>query len=296
MQYIFSLISDYTKVFVSLLQSFTVRDLFDIAIVTLIAYLVICLFRDSRAGQLVKGLILLAVFFFLSNVFKLQMVTSLLSYFFQYAFIAVLIVFQPEIRKALEQIGRSDFGSKFSSFFGGGTNEEYVKQTREAINAVCDAVQILQGLKMGALIIFERETNLNEIVETGTIINADASGQIIGNIFFNKAPLHDGAMIIRNGKVLCAGCILPLTKNDSLSASLGTRHRAGIGMSEDSDAVIVIVSEETAQISIAVNGELERDFSKDSLRRKLYSYLLPEEQDKNGVKNSVLSFIRRSKS
>ncbi len=295
MQYLFSLLSDYSKVFVNLLQSFTVRDLFDIVIVTLIAYLVICLFRDSRAGQLVKGLILLAVFFFFSNVFKLQMVTSLLSYFFQYAFIAVLIVFQPEIRKALEQIGRSDIGSRFSAFFGGSTNEEYVKKTREAINAVCDAVQYLQGLKMGALIIFERETNLTEIADTGTMINADASDQIIGNIFFNKAPLHDGAMIIRDGKVLCAGCILPLTKNDTLNASLGTRHRAGIGMSEDSDAIIVIVSEETAQISVAVNGELERNFTKDSLRRKLYSFMLPDEKENKSVKNSVLSFIRRSK-
>ena len=151
-------------------------------------------------------------------------------------------------------------------------------QIRKAITAVVDGVGILQQLKMGALIVFERKTKLGDIIETGTQINCEPSGQIVGNIFFNKAPLHDGAMIIRDGMIHAAGCILPLTKNTSVSAELGTRHRAALGVSEESDAVVVVVSEETGQISVAVNGVLARRFTRDTLRDVLEGYLIPQEE------------------
>ena len=153
-----------------------------------------------------------------------------------------------------------------------------------------DGVGILQQLKMGALIVFERKTKLGDIIETGTQINCEPSGQIVGNIFFNKAPLHDGAMIIRDGMIHAAGCILPLTKNASVSAELGTRHRAALGVSEESDAVAVVVSEETGQISVAVNGVLARRFTRDTLRDVLESYLIPQEEKTSTVSRG-LSFL-----
>lgn len=294
MNSVIKFISDYAKIIANIMPNFGVIDLIDVFIVAILIYFAFSLFRDSRAGQLIKGVIVLLVGYFLAKLADLKMVTSLIEYFIQFAFVTVLVIFQPEIRKALEKF--SNIGSLARSILPGQKDEESIRKTRNAINSVCDAVQMLQGLKMGALIIFERTTSLGEIVETGTLINADPSGELIGNIFFNKAPLHDGAMIIRNGKVLAAGCILPLTKRETLNSSLGTRHRAGIGMSEESDAVIVIVSEETAQISIAVNGEIERNYSKDSLRRKLYSYLLPDEDDSRSDKTkSILAKLRRTK-
>ncbi len=294
MESVIKYISDYAKIIANIMPNFGVIDLVDVFIVAILIYFAFSLFKDSRAGQLIKGVVVLMVGYFLAKLADLKMVTSLIEYFIQFAFVTVLVIFQPEIRKALEKF--SNIGSLARSILPGQKDEENIRRTRNAINSVCDAVQMLQGLKMGALIIFERTTSLGEIVESGTLINADPSGELIGNIFFNKAPLHDGAMIIRNGKVLAAGCILPLTKRESLNSSLGTRHRAGIGMSEESDAVIVIVSEETAQISIAVNGEIERNYSKDSLRRKLYSYLLPDEDDSRSDKTmSILAKLRRTK-
>ena len=202
----------------------------------------------------------------------------LLAYFFQFAFVAILIVFQPEIRKALEQVGRNNVGQSIAAVVTGRDRSYDRAQIRKAINAVVDGVGILQQLKMGALIVFERKTKLGDIIETGTQINCEPSGQIVGNIFFNKAPLHDGAMIIRDGMIHAAGCILPLTKNTSVSAELGTRHRAALGVSEESDAVVVVVSEETGQISVAVNGVLARRFTRDTLRDVLEGYLIPQEE------------------
>lgn len=206
------------------------------------------------------------------------MVSRVLAYFFQFAFVAILIVFQPEIRKALEQVGRNNVGQSIAAVVTGRDRSYDRAQIRKAINAVVDGVGILQQLKMGALIVFERKTKLGDIIETGTQINCEPSGQIVGNIFFNKAPLHDGAMIIRDGMIHAAGCILPLTKNTSVSAELGTRHRAALGVSEESDAVVVVVSEETGQISVAVNGVLARRFTRDTLRDVLEGYLIPQEE------------------
>lgn len=263
---------------VSIAMNFQFKDAVDIIIVALLIYGVVKLVRETRAGQLVKGLFLLVILFVISSYFNLVMVSRVLAYFFQFAFVALLIVFQPEIRKALEQVGRNNVGQSIAAAVTGRDRSHDRAQIRKAINAVVDGVGILQQLKMGALIVFERKTKLGDIIATGTQINCEPSGQIVGNIFFNKAPLHDGAMIIRDGMIHAAGCILPLTKNTSVSAELGTRHRAALGVSEESDAVVVVVSEETGQISVAVNGVLARRFTRDTLRDVLEGYLIPQEE------------------
>lgn len=275
---VFEAIASWWEWMVSIAMNFQFKDAIDIIIVAFLIYGVVKLVRETRAGQLVKGLFLLVILFIISSYFNLVMVSRVLAYFFQFAFVAILIVFQPEIRKALEQVGRNNVGQSIAAVVTGRDRSYDRAQIRKAINAVVDGVGILQQLKMGALIVFERKTKLGDIIETGTQINCEPSGQIVGNIFFNKAPLHDGAMIIRDGMIHAAGCILPLTKNTSVSAELGTRHRAALGVSEESDAVVVVVSEETGQISVAVNGVLARRFTRDTLRDVLEGYLIPQEE------------------
>lgn len=275
---VFEAIASWWEWMVSIAMNFQFKDAADIIIVAFLIYGVVKLVRETRAGQLVKGLFLLVILFIISSYFNLVMVSRVLAYFFQFAFVAILIVFQPEIRKALEQVGRNNVGQSIAAVVTGRDRSYDRAQIRKAINAVVDGVGILQQLKMGALIVFERKTKLGDIIETGTQINCEPSGQIVGNIFFNKAPLHDGAMIIRDGMIHAAGCILPLTKNTSVSAELGTRHRAALGVSEESDAVVVVVSEETGQISVAVNGVLARRFTRDTLRDVLEGYLIPQEE------------------
>lgn len=275
---VFEAIASWWEWMVSIAMNFQFKDAVDIIIVAFLIYGVVKLVRETRAGQLVKGLFLLVILFIISSYFNLVMVSRVLAYFFQFAFVAILIVFQPEIRKALEQVGRNNVGQSIAAVVTGRDRSYDRAQIRKAINAVVDGVGILQQLKMGALIVFERKTKLGDIIETGTQINCEPSGQIVGSIFFNKAPLHDGAMIIRDGMIHAAGCILPLTKNTSVSAELGTRHRAALGVSEESDAVVVVVSEETGQISVAVNGVLARRFTRDTLRDVLEGYLIPQEE------------------
>lgn len=275
---VFEAIASWWEWMVSIAMNFQFKDAVDIIIVAFLIYGVVKLVRETRAGQLVKGLFLLVILFIISSYFNLVMVSRVLAYFFQFAFVAILIVFQPEIRKALEQVGRNNVGQSIAAVVTGRDRSYDRAQIRKAINAVVDGVGILQQIKMGALIVFERKTKLGDIIETGTQINCEPSGQIVGNIFFNKAPLHDGAMIIRDGMIHAAGCILPLTKNTSVSAELGTRHRAALGVSEESDAVVVVVSEETGQISVAVNGVLARRFTRDTLRDVLEGYLIPQEE------------------
>lgn len=258
-----------------LLRRFSFKDAIDVAIVTLLLYALIKLVRDTRAGQLVKGIILLVALYLLSFYGDLLMLNSILRAFLQSTVIMVVILFQPEIRKALEQVGHSKPVQSITSNLGGKSRDG--AETRAAIEGVVEATAILQQLRMGALIVFERQTKLGEIISTGTLVDAGPSGQLIANIFFNKAPLHDGGMIIRGGRVCAAGCILPLTASDSVSAELGTRHRAAIGMSENSDAVVVVVSEETGQISIAVGGKLTRNYNRVTLSETLFAELIGTE-------------------
>lgn len=256
------------EMILDLARQFALKDAVDVAIITLLLYSAIKLLRETRAGQLVKGIILLVVLFLISSWQDLLMLNAILRMFLQSGIVIVVILFQPEIRKALEQVGHSKVAQSLVSAVSVKETEDKA-QIRKAIEGVVDATQILQQMRMGALIVFERKTKLGEIVATGTVVEAAPSAQLIANIFFNKAPLHDGAMIIREGKVYAAGCILPLTSNENVSAELGTRHRAALGISENSDAVVVVVSEETAQISIALEGKLTRNYNRVTLREVL---------------------------
>lgn len=278
--------------FLELMRQFRAVDVLDIVVVAFLIYSLIKLVRETRAEQLVKGLLIMVIAWVLSSQLNLKMISTLLDNFFQFGIIAMLVVFQPELRRALEQIGRTKIGTRA---FGGIKEEEsLLEQERMCINAVVEAAAAFQKSKTGALIVFERQTKLGEIIDTGTVVNATPSAQIIGNIFFNKAPLHDGAMIIRKGMIYAAGCILPLTKNDSLSVDLGTRHRAAVGMSENSDAVILVVSEETGTISLAINGVITRNYTRETLKGALENEILPD-QAEDGDRRPIFSSFRRMK-
>ena len=263
------------------MQSFKVTDVLDIVIVSFLIYSLIKIMRETRAEQLVKGILILLIAFAVSSIFNLKMLNTLFVSFFQFSVLAVLIVFQPELRSALEHIGRSKIGKYWTGLASSSVEEEQLKQIRKCINCVVEVANKFQKSKTGALIVFERSTKLGEIIDTGTVIDAVPSVEMIGNVFFNKAPLHDGAMVIRNGKVHAAGCILPLTKNNDISTDLGTRHRAALGISENSDAVIVIVSEETGTISIAKNGIITRNYTRETLSMALEEDLIPKEPEKS---------------
>ena len=276
-------IAQLGQTILNLARNFTFKDAVDVAIVTILLYSAIKLVRETRAGQLVKGIILLVVLFLISSWQNLLMLNAILRAFLSSGIVIVVILFQPEIRKALEQVGHSKVAQSLVSAVSTKESEDMAK-TRKAIEGVVDATQILQQLRMGALIVFERKTKLGEIVATGTVVEAAPPAQLIANIFFNKAPLHDGGMIIREGQVYAAGCILPLTSNENVSAELGTRHRAALGMSENSDAVVVVVSEETGQISIAMEGKLTRNYNRVTLREVLESALIGSPEETTGSK------------
>lgn len=280
---------------VALLHTFSLSDALDVLLVSFIIYNGIKLIRETRAEQLVKGIIILMGVYAASVVIHLNMMRTLLDYFFNFTIIALLVIFQPEIRRALEQIGRSKLGGKYWFQISSEEAEKALQKKRKCLNAVVEASGKFQKSKTGALMVFEMQTKLGDIIDTGTIVNAEPSVPLIGNIFWNKAPLHDGAMVIRDGVIYAAGCILPLTKSDTVSVDLGTRHRAAIGMSENSDAVVVVVSEETGQISIAVNGVLTRNYTRETLQSALEALLLPEENANGEKRTSRIPSIRRGR-
>ena len=281
--------------FVALIHTFSLSDALDVLLVSFIIYNGIKLIRETRAEQLVKGIIILMGVYAASVVIHLNMMRTLLDYFFNFTIIALLVIFQPEIRRALEQIGRSKLGGKYWFQISSEEAEKALQKKRKCLNAVVEASGKFQKSKTGALMVFEMQTKLGDIIDTGTIVNAEPSVPLIGNIFWNKAPLHDGAMVIRDGVIYAAGCILPLTKSDTVSVDLGTRHRAAIGMSENSDAVVVVVSEETGQISIAGNGVLTRNYTRETLQSALEALLLPEENANGEKRTSRIPSIRRGR-
>ena len=244
-------------------------DIIDILLMAYIIYKAIGFMRETRAGQLAKGLVLLVLLYFIANWWKLATLKWVLSRFVDYIIIAIAIIFQPELRRILERMGHTKFmGSQSATY----DSETMV----DCIDKVSRAAGIMQENRIGALIVFECSTQLGEIIDTGTVINAVPSVQMVNNVFFPKSPLHDGALIIRDGRLYAAGCILPLTQREDLSTQLGTRHRAAIGMTENSDAVVLVVSEETGNISIVSNGQIERNFNAISARAKLGKLLLSD--------------------
>ena len=259
----------------SIIKTIQLRDIVDILAIALLIFGLFKLIQETRAVQLLKGVIMLLIVYFLSSLFGLVMLSSLLRTFFEAAVVVIAIIFQPEIRKALEQMGRNNTYKEYIKIFTKHhKGDEWKKAVEKSIVDAADTAVLFSRSKTGALLVFERETMLSDIAATGTIIDAETSVALFGNIFFNKAPLHDGASIIRDGKLFAAGCILPLTSNRNVDINLGTRHRAGLGISEQSDAVVLIVSEETGVISLAVNGILLREFTREELIKKLEQFLI----------------------
>ena len=270
----------------SLVNTFKWTDILDIGLLSFLVYKVIQLVRETRAEQLVKGIVFLLIGDYLSVLFKLRAVSFILANLVPFAMIAVIVVFQPEVRRALEHMGRSRI-FKFSLL-----NQDEMKindeRLKDSMASICQAVSYLQKYKIGGLILFERVTKLGDIIKTGTILNADVSSDIIVNIFFPKAPLHDGAMIIRDGRVYAAGCFLPLSQNQQLSRELGTRHRAALGISEEYDVLAVVVSEETGVISLAKNGQMQRNLEPEVLYAILESELIPKRsEEKKSLKKGT---------
>jgi len=254
----------------NVLTTIGLNDIFDILIVAYLIYRAILLIRRTNSYNLAKGLIVLAVAFLAAQVFQLTMIGYLLRRGFELGLIALVILFQPELRRTLERVGS---GLSSGKGLAGTEIDASIAQTVLACTE-------MSASKTGALIIFERNVSLNDIMSTGTILNADPTAELIKNIFFNKAPLHDGAMIMRDGRITAAGCVLPLTKSTNLSKDLGMRHRAGIGLSEQADAVVVIVSEETGAISVAIEGMLKRHLNSSNLEKLLRNELILEENDR----------------
>ncbi len=252
-----------------------VADIIDIALVSVLIYYIYKFIRERRAGKLAVGIGVLAFMTMLSNVFELNVINFFMKNIFQVGLVAAVVIFQPELRSLLENVG----GDSIKRLRSLGEDREY-QHMITFINELCEAVGEMSMSKTGALIVIERTTKLGDIISTGTVINADTSSMLIRNIFFNKSPLHDGAVVIRDQRIHAAGCLLPLATKNNITKELGTRHRAAIGASEASDALVVVVSEETGTISLAHKGHLHRGYDAVRLKAKLDSLLLQDRTKK----------------
>lgn len=268
------------------IQTIGVTDIIDILIIAYIFYRLFLFARQAQAGQVLKGIVLLIAALWLSYQLNLHVLYFILRSAVEIGFLALIVVFQPEIRHFLEQVGSKGFRRILSPKTNLSDIEVSIRQTVDAFGS-------MSRDHIGALVVFERVTILDECVKSGTLVDADVSSELLKNIFWPKAPLHDGAVIIRNGRLISAGCVLPLTGNLNVSRDLGTRHRAGIGVSEQSDAVVAIVSEETGAISVAVGGMLKRHLTLDTLERLLRNELITREETAESRRNLTNLFRRK---
>ena len=252
-------------------------DIIDILIVSYILYRLMKLLRDTSAARLAKGVIWLLLIYMVATNVGLNTISYIISNSLAIGVTAALIIFQPELRRLLEQLGKGSIGGLLVS-----TTDPDAAEA--AIDATVAACADMAKTKTGALIVFERKERLGEIVATGTLMDAAPSSELLKNIFFKNSPLHDGALVMREGRICAAGCVLPLSGNQNLSRDLGTRHRAAVGMSESSDSVLVVISEETGAISVAIGGMLKRHLSPEVLRKVLETELITENKpDKKGI-------------
>ena len=258
------------------LQTIRLWDIVDILIVTFIFYYILKFFQNTKSTQLLKGILLVLLFVGVSKALGLTTLNFILESTLQFGALALIILFQPELRKILEQFGKKTIKSMMFIEDSSKSNDF----TDENVEAVTRAVFNLASNRTGALIAFERETHLREITDTGTGINAECSDLLLENIFFHNSPLHDGGVVVSKGKIAAAACLFPLSENKEISSELGTRHRAGIGLSEATDAIVVIVSEETGTVSVAINGVLKRGFSREGFKEQLASTLIPPSEKK----------------
>lgn len=257
----------------AMLPTIKFMDIIDILLVTFVLYTLIMMIQTTGAARIAKSIVLLLVLAVVTKLLNMYLMSFLLDRVLEIGLIALVIMFQPELRRMLEKIGRKSLRELLS------TKQEQ-REIDRVIGETVNACEIMSRERTGVLIVFERETSLIDYQKTGTVIDARVSSELLRNLFFTKASLHDGAVIIRNERIAAAGCVLPLTQSRNISSDLGTRHRAGIGMSEVSDAVVVIVSEETGTISVAVNGMLKRHLAPQTLERLLLKELAPKREEK----------------
>ena len=265
---------------------FGISDVVDIAIMAFLIYKVIMLMRRTNSGAVAKGVLLLLFALGVSTFFHLNTVSYLLQQLMVWGVVALVVIFQPEIRRFLEQMGRTSLGKVF-------TPEEARNELDSAITQTVDTYMSLSKSKTGALMVFERKNMLDDAIKTGTALDCTVNAELLKNIFWNKAPLHDGAVIVRAGRIVGAGCMLPMSGNVNLSRELGMRHRAGIGASEHTDAVVAIVSEEAGSISVAVGGMLKRHLAPETLERLLRNELLPERENDEAASKFKLGNLLR---
>lgn len=257
-------------------------DIADIIVLAVLIYRAIILLKETRAGGLLKGIAVVLVCYVIMSAVGMNAMAYIIKSLINIGMLAILILFQPEIRRSLEKVGHSKVTKlPVLSSMSAENADAATARWNVAIEAICDACEDLSATTTGALIVIERDTKLGEQIDTGTVLNAVPSKELLGNIFFKNTPLHDGAVIMRDGIILAAACFLPKPqKEETINKALGSRHRAAIGMSENSDALVIVVSEETGAISVAENGSLERSFTRDSLKKMLRSKLIPEKVQK----------------
>ena len=259
-------------------------DILDVALMAFLLYKLLTLLKTTSGTNLLKGVLIFLAVLFLSSLLHLNGISFILSRMLEWGVLALIILFQPEIRRVLEQVGSQRL--KFLNLF---SREGTVSEMERTIAQTVLACTEMSRSRTGALIVFEQKMQLDDMVRSGTVLDAAVSSELLKNIFFVKAPMHDGAVIIRHGRLLGAGCMLPLSKNVNLSRDLGMRHRAGIGMSENSDAVVVIVSEETGSISVAIGGMLRRHLMPETLENILRNELMPQEEGEQPEKRRFLA-------
>ena len=258
-------------------QTFKLVDLLDILIIAFLIYQLLGFVNRTRAGQLAKGALIVMAVYLVANILNMRTVTWLLNSLLQVGLLTLVVLFQPEIRRALERMGQTDQWA-YRFFNNNRYNDTSLKGAwRSAIIAICDAAERFSETKTGALIVLERNTNLSEIVRTGTPVNSAVNLEVLGTIFYEGTPLHDGAAIIEDGRIKAAGCVLPLSNNLDLGKDMGTRPRACLGIAENSDAIAIVVSEETGIISMAKNGVLMRHFDRQTLYTRLVDEMIPKE-------------------
>ena len=270
---------------------FQLSDLLDIAILSFVIYKLLWMLRKTSSGRVMRGILIFLLAMFLSYTLDLTATSFVLDWVVELGILALVILFQPELRRLLEKMGSGRIGQVFAS-----SKEPEGAEVERAIQQTTEAYADMSRDKVGALMVFERQNLLDDIIKTGTPLDCSVSSELLKNLFWNKAPLHDGAVIVRDGRIVGAGCMLPLSSNVNLSRDLGMRHRAGIGMSENSDAVVVIVSEETGSISAAVGGMLKRHLAPETLERLLRNELLSDQETRKAAQIPLISqILERSK-
>ena len=271
------MLADFFDHLLNVVRTIQIKDGIDILVVAYLIYSVLRFIKQTRAGHLLRGLALLLIVIVLAQWLELSAVGYLMNNVLQLSFITIIIVFQPELRSLLEKMGRVNLSHILPFSRSGGTEQDRILA---AIDSVCSSCSELSAQRIGGLMVFEKTTRLGDVEATGTYLNSDLTAQMLVTIFFPKTPLHDGAVFIRDFKIVSAGCLLPLSQRLEISKALGTRHRAAVGMSEISDAVVVVVSEETGRISYAQNGEIHIGITVEELKEVLCENFLPENKKK----------------